>query len=216
MNFKVITTAMLSMCTAISVSAQTIAEEPKKEKAKYAENVLAIAPIQLSENGVAGLGFSYERSLDKAGIIALYVPLSVVMNTNSEQRLGSNAHYNDPMVYVMPGLKIYPTGNQGLAKYAIGPSIVFATGQRTELTPDYNNYYYPNVYAPIYLPATYVTRQHNILGMMINQSLNINPTPHLYIGTEFGFGFSYMNKLDGISQQTTGLVQFSFKVGYRF
>ncbi|MCW3121182.1 MAG: hypothetical protein JWQ38_674 [Flavipsychrobacter sp.] len=214
MNFKVITTAMLSMCIAITVSAQTIAEEPKKEKAKYAENVLAIAPIQLSENGVAGLGFSYERSLDKAGIIALYVPLSVVMNTNSEQRLGSNAHYNDPMVYVMPGLKIYPTGNQGLAKYAIGPSIVFATGQRTVIdNPDIVFSTYPYGYYP---PSTYTTRQHNILGMMINQSLNINPTPHLYVGTEFGFGFSYMNKLDGISQQTTGLVQFSFKVGYRF
>ncbi|MCW3121183.1 MAG: hypothetical protein JWQ38_675 [Flavipsychrobacter sp.] len=213
MNFKVITIAMLSMSTAISVSAQTIAEEPKKEKAKYAENVLAIAPIQLSENGVAGLGFSYERSLDKAGIIALYVPLSVVMNTNSEQRLGSNAHYNDPMVYVMPGLKIYPTGNQGLAKYAIGPSIVFATGQRTESIDYYYAYPYSS-YAPVY--PTYITRQHNILGMMINQSLNINPTPHLYVGTEFGFGFSYLNKLDGITQQTTGLVQFSFKVGYRF
>ena len=224
MNFKKITTGIACMLTALSVSAQTTDAEQvvapdAPKKAKYANNILAISPIQLSENGVAGFGVSYEHSLDKAGIISFYLPVSVVMNTNSEQRLGSDAHYNDPMVYIMPGIKLYPTGNQGIAKYAVGPSLVFATGQRTEIDNSSlmyytNNYIYP--YGQYYPPNLYVTRTHTMLGMIVNQSLNINPTPHLYVGTELGLGFTYLNNMDGVSTGTTGLVQFSFKMGYRF
>ncbi len=203
MNLKSITAAIICMSVVMSVSAQNGMETKKTNK--YAKSVLSLAPVQLSENGVAGVGVSYERTLDKEGIISFYVPATVVLNTNSEQRLGSGAHYSDPMVYVMPGIKLYPTGNQGLTKYAIGPSLVFAKGNRTEAD---NN--------PFGYNQTYITRDHTIIGMMVNQSININPTPHLYIGSEFGFGYSYMNRLDGINQNTTGLVQFSFKIGYRY
>lgn len=221
MNFKKITTGIACMLTVMSVSAQTndaeqVVAGDAPKKAKYADNILAIAPIQLSENGVAGFGISYERSLDKAGIISFYLPISAVMNTNSEQRLGSDAHYNDPMMYIMPGVKLYPTGNKGIAKYAVGPSLVFATGQRTDVDNSilaYNTYPYPYYYP---YNNMYVTRTHTMLGMMVNQSLNINPSPHLYVGTELGLGFTYLNNLDGVNQGTTGMVQFSFKMGYRF
>ena len=122
------------------------------------------------------------------------------------------------MVYLMPGIKIYPTGNQGMAKYAIGPSLVLGAGQRTD-------YYYSMYYADpyymnnnlIYAPADIkIKRDRMILGMMVNQSINISPTPRLYLGSEFGFGFTYINNLDGKRDGTIPLVQFSFKVGYKF
>jgi hypothetical protein len=204
MSIKRILGTVICTTAALSVSAQakTDVNVPKK----LGDKVVALAPVQLSENGVAGFGVSYEQALDKEGIIAFYLPGSIVINTNSESRLGNNAHYNDPMFYLMPGIKLYPTGNQGLTKYAIGPALVFATGQRTEADsyPYYSSY------------VGYTTHQHSIFGMMVNQSVNVSPSPHLYIGAEFGFGYSYINRLDGINQATTGLVQFSFKIGYRY
>jgi hypothetical protein len=55
-----------------------------------------------------------------------------------------------------------------------------------------------------------------LLGAMINSSLNIVPTPQFYMGLDFGFGFSYLCRIDGINQGTKGLVQGGFKLGYRF
>ena len=104
----------------------------------------------------------------------------------------------------MPGIKIYPTGCYGMAKYAIGPSLVIADGRRT------NSYYDPYYY------SFTSTEDHFVLGMMINQSLNISPTPHLYLGTEMGLGFSYINNVGGVAQGTEALFQFNFKIGYRF
>lgn len=214
---KLIAASAICMATSLSVFAQqndgdmdtnvATGRERGKPKLKYAPSVVSLAPIQFSENGVVGVGVSYERALDKAGIIAAYCPASIVWNNNSENRLGAGYIYYDPMFYVMPGVKIYPTGNQGVTKYAIGPSLVLATGQRTEST----NYYY----SPYSTPSV-ETKTHSIFGMMVNQSININPTEHLYIGSEFGFGFSYLNYMNGEAQSMTGLVQFSFKIGYRY
>jgi hypothetical protein len=110
------------------------------------------------------------------------------------------------MFYLMPGIKIYPTGGFGKVKYAIGPSLVVADGTKTG-----------EIYDPYYGGTNqFISEDHFMLGMMVNQSVNINPTPRLYLGSEFGFGFTYINSLAGINQTTAGLVQFSFKVGYRF
>ena len=209
MSNKIIAATICFLLLLARASAQT-ANDVKPAAQKLANNVLSIAPIQLSENGVAGLGLSFEHVLDKGGIISFYLPVSMVMNTNSEARLGSGVHYNDPMYYLMPGVKLYPTSNQGLFKYAVGPSIVMATGKRTEA------YFYTANPASSYAQTVYVSRTHSVLGMMVNQSLNISPSPHIYVGMEFGLGFTYVNRLDGVNQDVATLTQLSFKVGYRF
>lgn len=208
MSSKRIIAGILGLFITSGAMAQEVKDDLPKSGLKT--NVLALAPIQMSENGVAGVGVSYERSLDARHLISFYVPATLVFNTNRDDYYGNTNTSSDPMVYLMPGIKIYPTGDAiGKAKYALGPSLVIATGQRTE-----SNYLYSSVYPA---PAPYyITRSHTIFGMIVNQSININPTPHLYIGSELGIGFSYINKLDGVNSGTTGLVQFSFKVGYRF
>ncbi len=167
----------------------------------FMPNVLAFAPIQLTENGIAGVSMSFEHAIDKNGILSLYLPLILEFNTNTP----GNTNNSDPMVYFMPGIKIYPTGSFGIAKYAIGPSIVFADGEKTGLGYDASGN-----------PTSYLAQSHFLLGMMLNQSINVNPTPHFYLGSEFGFGYTYIDKVGGVKQGVGGLVQFSIKLGYRF
>ena len=209
MTSKIVLIALIAFSLSTAAFGQNRDEEGTSAPAEaphkvYPRNILALSPIQFSENGVAGVGVSYERALDDRDIVSFYVPASVVMRTNNNTDQYGNTYNNaDPMFYLMPGVKIYPTGGYGMAKYGIGPSLVLGAGQRTDNQYVYNGY-------------DVVTYNRYLFGMMVNQSLNINPTPHLYIGSEFGFGFTYINRENGYNTNTKGLVQFSFKVGYRF
>jgi len=182
--------------------------EDAKDKTKYGQSVVAVAPLQFTENGL-GFSVSYERAIDKDGIITFYLPAILTFNLDNstyQNAAGNTVNGNeDMMFYAMPGIKIYPTGCYGPVKYAIGPSFVVATGQQSG--DNYNSG--TGTYG-------YSTQNHFMLGMVVNNSLNINPTPHIYLGLEFGFGFTYLNRVGGINQDTNGLVQGSFKIGYRF
>jgi hypothetical protein len=179
---------------------------------------LAIAPLQYTENGV-GLGLSYERALDHEGIISLYMP---VMGTfNLKNRYNDNYYYNynnnyngnnnnqaSVMFYAMPGVKFYPTG-MGRVKYAVGPNAVVGVGQKAEYNNMYDPYYSYNY-------SSYGVYNRFLLGMMVNNSLNINATPHLYIGAEMGFGFTYYDRVGNYNRGVTFLTQGNFKMGYTF
>jgi hypothetical protein len=171
-------------------------------KGQYKPNILSFAPMQMTEFGAAGFSFSYERALDVNSIVAFYVPAMMVFNLNSryDNNTGNTVNSNDAMFYLTPGIKLYPTGGYGLAKYAIGPSLVIGSGQKTGT----DNF------------GMTVSQSDFVLGMMVNQSLNLNPSPHLYLGLEFGLGYTYVNQLAGLSQGTETLVQFSFRIGYRY
>jgi hypothetical protein len=189
--------------------AQRRAAKPKS-KLDVAANILSIAPLQISDNGI-GVGVSYERTLDKGGIVSFYLPVYLTWSVNSDP---NNYNYNtggynnslvssDPMFYAAPGIKIYPTSNKGKVKYAVGPSIVVASGQKT---------YYDNNGG-----YTYETKQSRfMMGVMVVNSLNINPTPKIYLGLELGLGGTYINQTAGAIQQAQGLEEFSFRIGYRF
>ncbi len=181
---------------------------PSEARLNYKSNVLAISPMQFSENGL-GIGLSYEKAIDKKGIIAFYLPAAFTLNLNSsyyDYTTGTNVNgHQDAMYYLMPGVKIYPTGSYGIVRYAVGPSIVVADGQKSS-----------SVYDPYYGSSNYQTQSHFMLGIMVNNSLNINPTPHVYLGLELGLGFTYMNQVGGLNQGTAFLAQGGFRIGYRF
>ena len=186
------------------------ANDEPENKIKYKLNVLSIAPIQFSENGL-GVGLSYERALDKKGIISFYFPVAVTfdLNNGTYYNYAAGAYQNghqDMMSYFMPGIKIYPTGSFGTVRYSVGPSLVIATGQKSTTTYDpYSG-----------SPSDYVTQDHLMLGMIINNTLNVNPSPHIYLGLELGLGFSYLNQVAGLNQGTQSIIQGGFKIGYRF
>ncbi|MES2702466.1 MAG: hypothetical protein V4649_07500 [Bacteroidota bacterium] len=171
----------------------------------YSRDLISLHPFQYSENGV-GVGISYEHSLDHDGYLAFYAPFIGTFNLNRNTGYYGDQGHNDMMLYAMPGIKFYPTG-LGKCKYAIGPSAVVGWGQETP-----RNYYSPYPYVS-YDPGT---QDRFLFGMMINNSLNINPTPRLHVGLEMGFGFTYFDKIGGVNYGATFLTQGSFKIGYRF
>jgi hypothetical protein len=177
-----------------------------KRNDSYGNNILALAPVQITERGI-GVSLSYERVLDPGSIVSFYMP--VVFTFNDDEYHFQGDRYS---IQVMPGLKIYPTGSKGIVRYSIGPSLYAAYGEKM-----FEPFYYGPYYSPYY--GSYPGRRlgdHFSMGMLVNNTLNINPTPHLYLGLELGLGVSYINRLDGINLGTEGLAQFGFKVGYRF
>ena len=185
------------------------ADKAPGKKAEYGASVITISPMQFSENGL-GLGLSYEHAIDKKGIIAFYLPVAATFNLNSnhfDPNTGNTVNgHQDAMFYVMPGVKVYPTGSFGSVRYAVGPSLVIGDGEKSTMDYSYSS---GN-------PAVYNTKSHFVLGIMVNNSLNINPTPHIYLGLELGLGFTYMNRVDAVNQNTLFLAQGGFRIGYRF
>lgn len=162
---------------------------------KYA--VLAAAPMQFTELGV-GLSLSYEHSIDKNGIVTYMLPAIVTFSPTTSYQTGE--HHQDPMFYFMPGLKFYPTSCYGKIKYAVGPSLVIGAGQQRE------DYYY----------SSDELHSRVIFGVMLNNSINFTLTKHVYLGVEFGLGFTYLDRYNDINQGTHALTQGGLKVGYRF
>jgi hypothetical protein len=204
-KLKTIISGIFCLMGTISVLAQ-------QENAKtpvYNPNILSLSPLQFTENGYAGVGLSYEHAIDNRSIAAFYLPVILEFNLANTENTGNYNKNSDPMFYVMPGIKIYPTGGfSSKAKYAVGPNLVIADGQKTVQNGGYTY--------PPYNYSLMSVQDHFLIGMLVNQSVNINPTPWLYIGAEFGFGFTYIDRVGGVSQGVQELVNFNFRIGYRF
>lgn len=163
--------------------------------------IWAISPLQLNENGV-GFSVSYEHSLDKGGVVSYIIPAIATFDM-------SDVNYTSRMFYLMPGLKFYPTTWKGKIKYAVGPSILLGAGQ----VKNYNDYSTSLPYSS-YQPG-YEYGNKLQLGVMVNNYINFNPTAHLYLGLEFGFGFTYINRFEGKNIGLDATLQSCFKIGYR-
>ncbi len=174
-------------------------------------NLICISPFQFTENGV-GFSFNYEGGIDKEGAITYNFPIIATFNLNNHQDYygnNINSSSQDPMVYFSPGLKFYPTSCYGRVKYAIGPSLVVGAGQHTTYSDFYNQTTQSYSYSE-------TTQTKFILGIILTNSLNVNATKHFYFGADLGLGFTYINRLGGVNQGITGIVQGGFRVGYRF
>ncbi len=182
----------------------------------YGRNILSISGIQMTNESTAGVGIQYERILDKDGIIALYIPAAFSFFRDEAtayrnwQQPYTRFEANRVFMNLYPGLKFYPGGSNRRVAYSVGPSFALGFGTRYIQRDVYNNN--TNQY------WSTVTEQNVFrAGFMVNNGLNIQPTPHLYIGTELGLGVSYYDNTYG--DYTIGeepLVQFNFKIGYRF
>lgn len=184
------------------------------ENEYYGNNVIAFAPL-LVNNGGVGLGLSYERLLDKKGVIAFYLPISASFRSDAPSYIVANQNKDIYTYFFMPGVKIYPTGGKGTVRYGVGPSLVFAFDQDYQNTLLYDN-------NGMVIGQDIGYRDRFVFGVMINNSLNINPIEHLYLGLEMGLGLRYYESVEGgysntgIGPDGEPLVQFGFKAGYRF
>jgi len=195
------------LLTALMASVHGIA--PAQNNNGYGKNILSVAPMAITDQGV-GFGLGYERSLDSRGVFSISLPFTYSFRVQDDSYYGTG-YYNrtEYMLYAYPGIKVYPTGAFGKVRYGVGPSLVIGTGEQYD--DRVYSYPYPGPYYP---GPSYASRF--VLGTMIHNSLNINPTNHLYLGLELGLGITYMNRLNNHNIATDPLVQTSFRIGYRF
>lgn len=188
--------------------------EPRSKK-KYGNNIIGFMPMQITSN--VGVGLSYERVLDKNGILSFYMPVTIAFENNNSYDpyygpLPVNGGNNpSPTFYIMPGLKFYPTGGKGVVRYSVGPNLTYISGKSyrgTSLIYDNNGYVIGQD------PGGW--SQRTALGIMVTNGLNINPTSHLHLGLELGLGFTYFDQVNNQNFNSDAIAQFGFKIGYRF
>jgi hypothetical protein len=192
-------------------------QHKRKPKIHYGNNVLAFVPVQLSNEGI-GIGITYERVLDKDGMFSFYLPLSYSYNDlGGMSAFDPVGVYSDgrsaqsiSMFYACPGIKYYPTSSFGKVKYSVGASLVVASG--TTYKSDYVTD--PVSGYPVYQDR--ISQDRFLLGFMITNSLNINPSSKLYLGIDMNLGTSYLNQIDGKTDDVRFLAQFAIKAGFRF
>ncbi len=170
----------------------------------YNRNILSISPVQISENTPTGVGIQYERFLGADSKLSLYLPVAYSFGHSNP----CDPDIRTRMLYAYPGVKFYPAGYKHKVTYAVGPSLAFGTGttncncgelvtQTMELKPKE------------YKPKTE-------MGVLINNSVNVQATNHVYIGSEIGLGATYLNTVGGRNLGTDIMLQMNLKVGYRF
>jgi hypothetical protein len=167
-------------------------------------NIVSLMPIAFTENGM-GIGASIEHMLDTKGVVNFYMPVMATFNRRTNIYTGSVVTH--PMFYFMPGIKVYTNPQSSKkAKFSIGPSLVAAFG-----TGDIMN---ENLYTTGV--PTEGTVNRTLLGAMAIAGFNLFPSPHLYLGVEYGLGFCYVNNYGSVNQGFSALTQGSIKIGYRF
>jgi hypothetical protein len=180
------------------------AQEETTQKQNYGKSVFSLSPFALTDIS-KGVGLSYERVLDKNGLFALWIPVTAGFSTYTS--LMNNAIVNSNVVYgnlyATPGIKFYPKGCFHDVSYSIAPSVAVVFGSKQ--TSDYDQYG----------NAVLSSKDFMKLGFMATNTLNVNPTKHVYLGIDFGLGITYLSQVGGVNSNSGGLVYFGFRVGYR-
>jgi hypothetical protein len=185
----------------------------------YGKNIVSFSPVHMTNTSAVGFGISYERVLDKNSILSLYFPIAYSFKSNNSNYNGSTGNHDkdkSSMLWLYPSLKIYPTGATGIVRYSVGPMFAIGTGSRSYnrniYDPNTGNYQYQKTSEDLF-----------VLGLLVNNSLNIQPTPKLHLGLELGIGIPYYsNEGDNgpynynDTYNNEPIVQFNFNIGYRF
>lgn len=160
-----------------------------------------------------GIAASYERILGEKAKFSFYVPLGFSFDNPSTRRDKTST-----MLWAYPGVKYYPTGNNGIGRFAVGPSLVVGAG---------HDRYGEMAFDEQTQTSRYREVDDNVflMGFMVNASLNLQPTAKVYMGLELGLGMPYLLN-DGLLDDnnsnyatfSTGepLTQFQIKIGYRY
>jgi hypothetical protein len=121
---------------------------------------------------------------------------------------GNQVLREDPTFYTMPGVKIRAYYERGTSIF-IGPSLVFAEGQKTLDSVGINNGGGATNYAK-------GTQNKFMFGMLAHATLEARITSRIYFSGEVGFGWTYIYAVNNLPQNNSGLLDIGFKIGYRY
>lgn len=183
------------------------------ENSNYGKNIITVSPVFMSNTSVVGIGVGYERLLGKKNVFGITLPLGYsfdyVQVPNNIER---------SMLWLNPGVKFYPTGNTGPVRYAVGLSFVTGFGHEKYTSIQYD---YSRGTSRVYDVNDPIT----VFGGMLHNSLNLQPTANLYLGLDAGVGLCFLvdDAVPGdyhpvyyTTDIEVPLLQFQFKIGYRF
>ena len=111
-----------------------------KAQKMYRDNILSIAPIQMTEESPIGVGISYERILDKKGIFGINIPFAISIINQDDYTYYGNDRAHAAYFTLSPGLKVYPFGSHHKVYYGVGPSLAMGVGDQFV----FNTIYDPN------------------------------------------------------------------------
>jgi hypothetical protein len=192
---------------------------------------IAFSPVHVTEENI-GAGLSLEV-YNKNGITSVCLPVSFAIPNTAHSNSYNSYYYYSPYgfypteqsyyrskgtIYFYPGIKIYPAGAFKKLSYAIGANLVTALGKservtetfKTDSTMSGGNMYYTATKTS----ETYREVSRFKLGALLSNSLNIRPTRHLYVGVEFGIGYSYLDLIEGVNNGADIAIQGGVKFGY--
>jgi hypothetical protein len=170
---------------------------------EYGRNLISVSPVHLSERTPTGVGIQYERFVGSSGKLSLNFPLAYSFGQSD----ACDPTIRARVLYAYPGVKFYPAGYKHKVTYAVGPSVALGTGTtncncgETEIVAGDAR---PSGYKPV-----------SEIGLMINNSVNLQASRHLYFGSEIGLGTSLLNTMGGKDMGTDVMLQMNIKVGYR-
>lgn len=184
---------------------------PIVQDEELGRNRIDLSPFKALDSG-PGFGISYERILDKRGNFGLLLPFTVTIpDSYYIPSISDNA--DDQMYYFSPSLKVYPFGQKRVT-YAVGPTLFAGIGRKWNTTNTYD-------------PKTGVTTTHDEqrdrfrMGLIVNNYVNFQITPHFQIGLNAGLGPRYIDREKYQSNlyrdkrmEITG--EFNFSLGFRF
>ena len=136
-----------------------------------------------------GCGVTFELPLRKEGKTSFILPL----HTTFVPWVNNITYVK--LYQLMPGIKFYTRGRRGVFQYAIGPQLFFEAGKYRDITMSSSGYNYEFM------------RTTEDIGIMANNSVNIFPNRHLFIGASLGSGISLHYPL---------ILEFNTSFGYRF
>lgn len=189
---------LLLVVTTISATAQR--SSGRKVEEQYGKNIIAFSPVSLITDNYVGVGLSYERLVNQ--YVGIRIPVTTAINTDYFN-IGIEA-------------KLYPTRNNGPAKYAIAPMLIYGSGNEKQVKEVYNQVtgYYETI-------TTKVPRTH--FGFLLNQTFNFTIMKSFFIGIDGGLGINYYdsraNTYVGSSYRSNDIsfaAQLHFALGYRF
>lgn len=205
-------------------------ERQERRKMPAATYIFAVSPLHITEENTA-LGLSMEVFTNPNGIVSFYLPFSLSFAAPLDQyHQGysysgpynafptTQGYYNSkPMLFFYPGVKIYPGGAFKKVSYAIGAHLAAGAGGLQEVTATYKMDSTSSGSGFHYMTKTGETSRDVSrlkLGVLVSNSLNLRPTKHLYIGFEFGIGYSYIDMIDGENTGSELMAQGGVKFGY--
>lgn len=194
------------------VNARSRSRDVVDYEQQFGRNKIDVSPFKALDSG-PGFGISYERILDKNGYFGLWLPFTMTLPDSYYISAGTEGSDNDQMYYFSPTLKVYPFGQRRVT-YAIGPTLYAGIGK------NFNSYtnYDPNT-------GVFTTvdedRDRFRMGMIVNNFVNFQITPHFQIGLNGGVGPRYIDRetLGARTFRNRGMEitgEFNFSLGFRF